>query len=286
MTYRFEVTRGQVLETFVGNELQDAQNYDAVVASQGQSATAIARMLGLHKKKVARYLNGSKPRGLKCIDRLVSLGLFPLGLDKDAFAPFHTLSSMVYWRGLVVARNEGGRNTFSNTVVNPTTDIQRGFAQDFFERLGVNTRNISKGGISVPAELSRVLVASGHVIGAKSHQSETVPSYIRRAIESDDDNPKRISLIREFISSMVLFRVKDTDMTPMAHLYTLHDREAADVQLELICRAVKIAFPRIASEGRGPYESEDTFHTRIAFPRGSKAIAAIRANYIADPKIV
>jgi len=280
MNYNFEVREEDILETYVGDEISAAQNYKRVMGSNHQGAPAIAAALGMRVEKVRRYLSGMKPRGIKGLDQLEAYGLFPVDLHSENFDLFHILSCMAYWRGVVVSRNEGDA-TMANTVLNPTSLAQQAFMKAFLAQSQIPCRTISKGGLSVPNEISRLLVAAGHEVGMKSDNTSTIPKYIEDAIKACEvtGDSNAVALVREFIQSMVFFRLKKYPEASMVHLFTLHDEGSARLQGELIHRAVRIGLPEVSTELRGPYSSDGTFHTRIAFPTGNSLISSIRDTY-------
>lgn len=280
MAYTFEVSEEDILKTYVGNEVSAACDYKQVMESTHQGAPAIAAALGMHVGKVSRYLSGMKPRGVKGLEKLEAYGLFPVDLHRKNFDLFHILSCMAYWRGVVVSRNERDP-TMANTVLNPTSLAQRAFMEAFLARSQIPYRTISKGGLSVPNEISRLLVAAGHEVGMKSDSTSTVPTYIQDAIKACEatGEPCAVDLVREFTQSMVFFRLKEYPDASMIHLFTLHDEGSARLQGELIHRAVRIGVPEVRTELRGPYSSDGNFHSRIAFPTGNSLISSIRDTY-------
>ena len=281
--YTFEIEREAILETYTGDEVQSAADYDAVCAQSGCSAATIREALGLDRRKVQRYMNGAKPRGLKGVDTLKHLGLFPMGLEAASFDLFHTLSSMVYWRGLVVSRNDTAIPTLANTVIRPSSPQQRAFAISLLEAAGISWRDINKGGMSMPNEISRLMVAAGHGIGRKSGSEGTIPEYIQKAIDSYEagSSSAHLDLIQELVHAMIFFRIKDLPTEKRVYLYRLHDQAAAEDQLDTIHRASTIALNSNSIEARGPYRVDDGFASHIAFTGDTSDIGSIQADYAA-----
>lgn len=281
MSYTFELGTEDILDTYIGDETTAALEYAEVMqrARRSDTAASIARDLMMEPRRVARYLSGSKPRGLKGVEELEGLGLFPTGLEHENFDLFHTLSCITYWRGFVAERNES-QSTLANTVWSPTTPEQRDFMEAFLNRANIPYRNITKGGISLPNEVSRLMLASGHGVGEKSSSEGTVPRYIQTAVESysEESSERHLALITDFVRSMIFFRLKEYGDESLVHLFSLRDEDRAAAQGELIWRSVQIGLPNVKTTLRGPYPSEGTFHYRIGFPV-DQIVSSIKSTY-------